>query len=65
MMYATARFNSWLTANRFNDGAEMARSRQENIDYFLDEYRKMLEENMDDYIVNFDSYMVLENDSEA
>jgi len=57
MMYATARFNSWLAARGFSTGAEMRESRKENIDYFLEEYRKMLEENMDDYIDNFDTYM--------
>ena len=57
MIYATARFSSWLAARGFSSGAEMKESRQKTIDYFLSEYRKMLEENMDDYIDNFDTYM--------
>lgn len=56
MMYATARFNSWLTACGFDSASEMRQRRAENIDYFVHQYRKMLEENMDDYVDNFDSY---------
>ncbi len=56
MMYATARFNAWLSARGSDSAAEMGERRQEYIQYFLDEYKKMLEENMDDYIQNFDAY---------
>jgi hypothetical protein len=35
----------------------MAASRDETIDYFLSEYRLMLEENFDDYVENFAKYM--------
>lgn len=57
MMYATARFNAWLTACGFEDAESMRALRAENIDYFVAEYRKMLEENFDDYINNLDRYM--------
>lgn len=56
MMYATARFNAWVTALSFDSGTEMASARRQTLDYFLDEYRKMLEENLDDYIQNFENY---------
>lgn len=57
MMYATARFNAWVSACGFASGPEMAEARQETVDYFVTEYRKMLEENMDDYIAQFERYM--------
>lgn len=57
MMYATARFNAWITACGWNSGEAMGAAREETIDYFLTEYRKMLEENLDDYITHFDDYM--------
>jgi hypothetical protein len=57
MLYASARFNTWLTACDFESGAELAANRNENIEYFIREYRLALEENMDDYINNFDQYM--------
>ena len=57
MMYAAARFNSWVSATGWRSSAEMAASKQETIDYFVDEYRKMLDENLQDYIDNFERYM--------
>ncbi|RJG12930.1 DUF3144 domain-containing protein [Pseudomonas cavernicola] len=33
------------------------------MEYFLTEYRKMLEENLDDYINNFSSYMQLPDEN--
>lgn len=57
MMYATARFNSWISACGFESANDMLELRNTNIEYFVTEYRKMLEENMDDYIANFEDYM--------
>lgn len=56
-MYATARFNAWLSACGWQSEQEMAAAKQETLDYFVAEYRKMLDENLDDYIKNFESYM--------
>jgi hypothetical protein len=57
MLYASARFNAWISACGFEEGPQMASKRQEMIDYFAADYRRMLEENLDDYIANFDQYM--------
>jgi hypothetical protein len=57
MMYATARFNAWVSATGFTSSGDMANEREETIEYFVGEYRKMLEENLDDYIGNFEKYM--------
>lgn len=57
MMYATARFNTSLTASGFQSGSEMAANRSKNIEYFVSEYRLMLEEHIDEYIKNFERYM--------
>lgn len=57
LMYATARFNSWVSATGFSDASEMAKAKAETLEYFTSEYKKMLEENLDDYIVNFSEYM--------
>jgi hypothetical protein len=35
----------------------MSEAKEETIDYFMTEYRRMLEANIDDYIKNFDLYM--------
>jgi hypothetical protein len=56
-MYSTARFNAWVSASGFQDREEMFKSKEKILEYFTTEYRKMLEENVDDYITHFDSYM--------
>lgn len=63
MMYATARFNSWLTACGWRSAEELSNAKEEAIEYFVTEYRKMLEENLDDYIENFEAYMRPEDDA--
>lgn len=61
MMYATARFNSWVSAGGWRNSEEMAAAKEETIEYFLNEYRKMLDENLNDYINNFQRYMEADN----
>lgn len=64
MMYATARFNSWVSATGWGSSEEMEESKEETIEYFVSEYRKMLVENMDDYIENFEKYVRVPKRSE-
>jgi hypothetical protein len=56
-MYATARFNSWVSANGFESGEAMREAKAETIAYFVEQYRSMLDENLTDYIDNFNKYM--------
>ena len=56
-MYATARFNAWVSANGFGTGEDMKAAKEETIRYFVEQYRSMLEENLSDYIDNFEKYM--------
>jgi hypothetical protein len=58
MMYATARFNAWWAACGFRQAEEFAASRQEQIDYYVEQYRSMLEANLTDYTDNFNSYIL-------
>lgn len=57
MMYSVARFNAWVSACGWHSSQEMSESKDETLEYFVTEFRKMLEENLDDYIENFESYM--------
>ena len=57
MMYGTARFNAWVSACGFKSSAEMSAAPSETINYYVDQYRLMLEENLDDYIEHFSKYM--------
>jgi hypothetical protein len=57
MMYGTARFNAWISACGFENGRQMQEAKSETVKYFVSEYEKMLVENLNDYIDNFDSYL--------
>ena len=57
MMYATARFNAYVSWIGFQNAADMAERRDETVRYFVEQYQKMLEENLDDYINNFEKYL--------
>ncbi len=57
MMYSVARFNSWVSACSWGSGEELSKAKDETIEYFVTEYKKMLTDNLDEYIRNFDKYM--------
>ena len=53
LLYAAARFNAFVVAASAEAPEEMLREREAALEYFVGEYRKMLEENLDDQIENF------------
>ena len=57
LMFATARFNAWVSASGTESSEELASVKEEALEYFLNEYRQMLEENLNEYIEHFDDYM--------
>ena len=56
-MYAIARYNAFISAADFNTVADYKAEREEIVRYFVEEYRKMLEEHIDDHTNNFAAYM--------
>ena len=56
LLYAAARFNSFNVATSANDVEEMEKDKEEAVRYFTEQYKKMLIENLDDYIENFVKY---------
>jgi len=57
MLYSVARFNAWVAACGWHNGKEMEAAKQEIIEYFTEQYKKMLSENVEDYITNFDAHI--------
>jgi hypothetical protein len=57
LLYAASRFNAWNSACNARGLAPLREQRERMIEYFVSEYRKMLTENIDDYIANHDTYM--------
>ena len=57
MMFASARFNAWISASGFKNGEELKARKKELLEYFIEQYTSMLEENLDNYADNYDLYM--------
>ncbi len=57
LMYGAARFGAFTAACWSRDANDLREKRDETLKYFLEQYRSMLEENLDDYIGRFDDYM--------
>lgn len=55
-LFAAARFNSWVSASGFENSELMQANRQELVQYFVQQYQSMLEDNLDEFIENFVSY---------
>ncbi|MGN7770158.1 DUF3144 domain-containing protein [Phyllobacterium sp. 22552] len=53
-MYATARFNAFVSAMGHSSSAELKAVKAETIDYFVKQYRAMLDENIEDHIERFE-----------
>ncbi|NOR55985.1 MAG: DUF3144 domain-containing protein [Sulfurovum sp.] len=60
-MFAASRFNAWMVAAGSKDAEEFANEKEKILEYFTDQYKLMLNDNLDDYIRNFDKYMNPEN----
>jgi len=57
LLYAAARFSAYNVAANVGDLEEMKSDKEEAIKFFTEQFKKMLIENMDDYIENFDQYI--------
>jgi len=56
-LYAAARFNTFLVATNSTSKKEFEAGKDNSIEYFMVEYKKMLEEHFADYIINYDNYI--------
>tara|TARA_B110000211_G_scaffold36925_1_gene37170 strand:+ start:936 stop:1220 length:285 start_codon:yes stop_codon:yes gene_type:complete len=57
MMFSVTRFSSWISAYGHTSKEEFKKSKEETLNHLVKEYKDMLENNLDDYIENFDKYM--------
>ncbi len=57
ILYAAARFNTFIVATGAKSAEDFAASREKSFDFFIGEYRKMLVEHFADYEEHFDRYM--------
>lgn len=57
LLYAAARFNAYIVTVKASDLVELKADKEEAVEYFVDQYRKMLIENLDDHIENYNQYV--------
>ncbi|MNJ81854.1 hypothetical protein D3C77_808770 [compost metagenome] len=51
-----------MSARSFKTSAELAAAREELLKYFCEQYRMMLEDNLDEHIEHFDRYVLGKGD---
>jgi len=56
LQYGAARFCAYNVAVASANADDMKRDRENAINYFTDQFKKMLTENIDDYIANYESF---------
>ncbi len=57
LMFASSRFNAWITAMGFKTAEEMKAEKEEIVAFFTTQYKLMLEENLDNYVENFEQFI--------
>jgi Protein of unknown function (DUF3144) len=56
LLYAASRFNTFTVASQAPNAAALQAGSAHAIDFFTQEFRKMLEDNFRDQVQNFDAY---------
>ncbi len=56
-MFAASRFNAWVTAAGYQKGEDLAKEKEAILEFFTEQYRLMLSENIDSYVTNFNEYL--------
>ena len=55
-MYANARYSVWHAACAYQQAPDFKTDRQVILDYYVEQFKLMLEDHLDEYQENFDSY---------
>lgn len=53
-MYGLTRFNAWVAARSYKSAEDLEAEKEKAIDYFVTEYKKMLEQHINEHIKKFD-----------
>ncbi len=63
LMYASARFSTSVSTIGFDNANEFAEEKSQIIEFYTNQFKQMLSDNLDDYIENFDKYTQLSANS--
>ena len=56
MMYSAARYNAFIASTKTESDEELEALKASCIEYYVEEYKKMFTENLEDWIRNFEKY---------
>jgi len=56
ILYSAARFNAFSVARSVKSAEDLQTEKQAAIEYFTQRYAEMLNQNLEEYIANFDTY---------
>jgi len=56
LLFAASRFNAFIVASMTENTEELKNDKNEALEYFSDQYKKMFLSNLEDYIENYDEY---------
>ena len=56
MLFAASRVSAFVVASSAKDSADLEMKQDEATDYFVDQFRLMMTENLKDYCENFDDF---------
>lgn len=56
LLYAAARFSAFDVASKVDNAEEMIDSKEDAISFYVEQFKKMITENMDEYIDNYQDY---------
>jgi hypothetical protein len=56
-MFASARFNAFIVARATGSAENMRREKERALEYLTDQFRKMMADNLDDFIQNHEAFM--------
>lgn len=57
ILYSAARFNAFSVARSVDSADKLQAEKEAAVKYFTDRYRDMVEQNIDEYISRFESYL--------
>lgn len=56
-LYAATRFNAFIVARATGSSQNMKIEKERALEYFTDQFRKMMVDNLDDFAENFEKYI--------
>ena len=56
LLFAASRFSAFVVASSANDSTDLSAKQEEATDYFVDQFRLMMTENLNDFLQNFDEF---------